>query len=58
MKDCPCGAGKITGDYYDKEEEPKIGCDYCEEIYKMKLFLCWDMFEGTYWYQWKAILRE
>ncbi len=58
MKLCPCGEGKIEGEYYDKKNEPKILCHYCSEVYKMKLFLCWDSLEGRYWYQWKAVLSE
>ena len=32
---------------------PSIDCDYCSEVFTFGWFLCWDPWEGNYWYGWK-----
>jgi hypothetical protein len=56
LKPCPCSEGVIVGDLKNKESIPKIVCSYCEEVYCFQWFLCWDGWEGNYWYQWKIQL--
>lgn len=57
VRTCWCGSGVITGhlngDHASEGDPPSIDCDYCSEVFTLGWFLCWDPWEGTYWYAWK-----
>ena len=56
--DCPCGRGCIRGrlkglDIEDKT--PMLDCAACTETHYLKLVMCWDEYEGNYWYEWRLV---